>query len=171
MVEILPIPGRLIDGLSHGSSIFRMGALENKFQGWFCRSVALEDTEGFVRPNNLARGDAPSEATCAAQFLCPGQIRFALLQSIFRPLALSHVDDKDNLLVSFRFEKRAADQNRHAAATLPEIFLLEALAAPGRTHLGERLLIGGSPFCGRQLRPPYLTRDKVFTAVAQHVEK
>src|SRR6478735_3062516 len=42
----------------------------------------------------------------------------ALAQRLFGPLALGHVDDKDNPLVSFHFEKRAADQNRHAAAVL-----------------------------------------------------
>ncbi len=31
MVEILSVAGRAIDGLLHGSAIFRMGALHNKF--------------------------------------------------------------------------------------------------------------------------------------------
>jgi hypothetical protein len=48
MVETLSVAGRLPDGLLHASAIFRMGALENKFQGRFRRSVALEDSEGFV---------------------------------------------------------------------------------------------------------------------------
>src|SRR5882672_8598494 len=92
-------------------------------------------------------------------------------QLLFCPLAVGHVDDKDNPLVWFPLEKSAPDQYRNAAAVFAEKFLLERLAAPGRAHLGQRILIGGGPLGGRQLRPPYPTRDKVFTAVAQHVEK
>src|ERR1700682_533302 len=95
----------------------------------------------------------------------------ALAQRFVGPLALGHVDDKDNPLVSFPLEKGAPDQNWHAAAIFAEIFLLERLAAPGRAHLGQRILVGRGPLGGRQLRPPYPTRDKVFTAVAQHVQK
>src|SRR6267378_3036531 len=48
MVEILSVAGRAIDGLLHGSAIFRMGALDNKFHGRFRGSVTLEDSEGFL---------------------------------------------------------------------------------------------------------------------------
>src|SRR5712672_2408484 len=40
----------------------------------------------------------------------------ALAERFFGPPALRHVDHKDNPLVSFHLEKRAADQNRHAIA-------------------------------------------------------
>src|SRR6476620_5290160 len=59
----------------------------------------------------------------------------ALAQRFFGPLALRHLDDKDNPLVSFPFEKGSSDQNRHAAAILAELFLLVWLAGPGRTVL------------------------------------
>src|ERR1700730_4020198 len=48
VVEILSVAGRLIDGLLHGGAVFRMGTLENKFQGRFRRPVALEDSEGLL---------------------------------------------------------------------------------------------------------------------------
>jgi hypothetical protein len=35
MVEVLPFTGRVIDGLLHGSAIFRMHALDNQFQSRF----------------------------------------------------------------------------------------------------------------------------------------
>src|SRR6476469_9468899 len=49
----------------------------------------------------------------------------AVAQRLFGPLAVGHVDDKDNPLVSIHLEKRAADQNRYAAAVFAEILLLE----------------------------------------------
>ena len=48
MVEILSVAGRLIDGLLHGSAIFRMGALENEFQGRFRRPVASKYSESLL---------------------------------------------------------------------------------------------------------------------------
>src|SRR6476661_5929579 len=43
MIEVLSVAGGLMHGFLHGSAIFRMGALENKFQGRLCRLIALED--------------------------------------------------------------------------------------------------------------------------------
>src|SRR5882672_6473468 len=99
------------------------------------------------------------------------QALFAGAQLVLRSLALRHVDDEDNSLVSLLFEKGSADQNRHAATILAEIFLLVRLAGPGLAELGYCILVGGGPLGGRQLRPSYPARDKVFMAVAQHVEK
>ncbi len=48
MIEILSVAGGLLDGVLHGRAIFRMGALENKFQGRLCRLVALEDSKGLL---------------------------------------------------------------------------------------------------------------------------
>src|SRR3979411_1051528 len=48
MVEILSVAGRAIDGLLHGSTIFRMGALDNELYGWFRRRVTLKDSKGFL---------------------------------------------------------------------------------------------------------------------------
>src|ERR1700687_4756977 len=105
MVEILSVAGRLIDDLSYGNAVFRMGALDNKFRGRLRRPVTSKDSEGLLRPNHLARGDVPADASRATQFLCLGQIRLALLQSTFRPLAVGHVDDKGNPFVWFPLEK------------------------------------------------------------------
>src|SRR5271168_1692947 len=105
---------------------------------------------------------------------CFGIVAKALLtlaERFFSPLALRHVDDKDNPLVSFPLEKGSSDQNRHTAAILAEIFLLVRLAGPGRAQLGYCILVGGGPLGRCQLRPSYPTRDKVFAAVAQQVEK
>src|SRR6266566_4929390 len=54
MVEILSLAGRAIDRQAHGRAIFRMGALDNKFYGRLRCSVALKDSEGFVRPDNFS---------------------------------------------------------------------------------------------------------------------
>src|SRR5438445_116255 len=74
MLEILAVARGLIDGLLHGSAIFRMGALDNELQGRLRPLVALEDTKGFLRPNEIASGDTPAEAAGSAQFLCLGEI-------------------------------------------------------------------------------------------------
>ena len=48
MIEILSVAGSAIDGLLHGSAIFRMGALDNKFDSRFRRSIILEDSKGLI---------------------------------------------------------------------------------------------------------------------------
>ena len=89
MIEILSIAGGLPDGFLHGSAIFRMGPLENKFQGRFHRLVALEDLEGLVRPDDFSARGIPAEAPGAAQSLRFRQIHFAMPQRRFnRPLIL-----------------------------------------------------------------------------------
>src|SRR5258705_12426276 len=92
------------------------------------------------------------------------QALFAGAQLVLRSLALRHVDDEDNSLVSFLLEKGSTDQNRHAATVLAEIFLLVRRTDPGLAQLGYCILVGGGPFGRRQLRPPYPTRDQVFAA-------
>src|ERR1700722_9771013 len=91
----------------------------------------------------------------------------ALAESFFGALAFRHVDDKDNPLVSCPPEKGSADQNRHAAPILAKIFLLVRLAGPGHAQLGYCILVDSGPLGGRQLSPPYPTRNKVFAAVPQ----
>src|ERR1700682_1762823 len=85
MVEILSSDRSTVNGLLHGSTIFRMSPLDNKFHGRFRRSVTLEDSEGFVRPDDLSAGDIPSKAPGTAQSLRFGQIHFAMQQRGFNP--------------------------------------------------------------------------------------
>ena len=48
MVELFSVARPAIDGLLHGSAIFRMGALDNKLQGRFRRPITSEDSESLV---------------------------------------------------------------------------------------------------------------------------
>src|SRR4051812_19657024 len=101
MVEILSVPGRAIDGLLHGSAIFRMGAFNNHINGDRGRLVISKDPKGFRRPGDLAGGDAPAETTGEAQSLRLGKMRFVWAQSFFGVLALGDVlaRNKDDQLV------------------------------------------------------------------------
>src|SRR6476660_3351382 len=85
-------------------------------------------------------------------------LRFALAQCPLDPLAVAHVDDKDDPLVCLSFEKCAADQNWDAAAVFAVILLLVRSAGSGPAQLGQRILVGGSPLRGRQFRPTHPTR-------------
>jgi len=53
-----------------------MNPLENKFDGRRHRSVVLKDAIGFLRPQDLAGGNAPAEATGVAEPLSARQVRF-----------------------------------------------------------------------------------------------
>jgi hypothetical protein len=48
MLKILSILRCALDGLSYGGGVFRMDALENKFEGGCGRSIILKDSEGFL---------------------------------------------------------------------------------------------------------------------------
>ena len=65
-IKILSVLCRALDGLLHESTVFRMGALDNELHGRLCRPVELEDPKGFLRPDDLARGDTPAEAAGVA---------------------------------------------------------------------------------------------------------
>jgi hypothetical protein len=46
-VKIISILRRALDDLFHKDRVFRMNSLEDKFGGWFRRSVVLKDSKGF----------------------------------------------------------------------------------------------------------------------------
>src|ERR1700730_3421265 len=90
MVEILSLARGAIDGLLHGSAIFRMGALDDKFHGRLRRPVTSKYSESLVRPDNLSACDIPSKAASAAQSLRFGQIHFAVQERGFNSLLSLH---------------------------------------------------------------------------------
>src|SRR5690349_10657709 len=82
-IKILSVLRRTFDGLSHEGRVFRMNPLENKFRGRFRRSVILEDSKGFLGPNELGGGRLPTEAPRMTEPLRFRQVRLALLQLLF----------------------------------------------------------------------------------------
>jgi hypothetical protein len=48
MVEVLPCAGRVVNGLLHGSAIFRMDALETQLDTRSGRSIKLKNSECFI---------------------------------------------------------------------------------------------------------------------------
>src|SRR5258707_6907464 len=76
MPKILSILRRALNCLFHQGRLFRMNPLENKFEGGRHRSVVLKDAIGFLRPQDLAGGNAPAEATDVAEPLSARQVRF-----------------------------------------------------------------------------------------------
>src|ERR1700739_1312866 len=80
MVKILPILRGTHHCLFYQGRVFRMHPFESKFQRWFRRSVVLEDSKGFLRPENLAGGGLPAEAATVAYALRLSQESFVTLQ-------------------------------------------------------------------------------------------
>src|SRR5580692_4886100 len=76
MPKILSISRRALNSLFHHGRVFRMNPLENKFDIRRHRSVVLKDAIGFLRPQDLAGGNAPAEATGVAEPLSARQVRF-----------------------------------------------------------------------------------------------
>src|SRR6266403_4984263 len=76
MPKILSVLRRALKCLFHQGRVFRMNPLENKFDGRRHRSVVLKDAIGFLRPPDLAGGNAPAEATGVAEPLSARQVRF-----------------------------------------------------------------------------------------------
>ena len=75
-IKILPVLRCALDCLFYESGVFRMNPLENKFDGRRHRSVVLKDAIGFLRPQDLAGGKAPAEATGVTEPLSASQVRF-----------------------------------------------------------------------------------------------
>src|SRR5882762_4011907 len=77
MLKILPILRRTLDGLFHLGRVFRMNTLEHTFHGRCRGSVVLEDSVGFLRPDDLGGENSPAEASCMTEPLRFRQVGFA----------------------------------------------------------------------------------------------
>src|SRR5246500_3463362 len=88
MPKILSILGCALNCLFHQGRVFRMNPLENKFDGRRRRSVVLKDAIGFVRPQDLAGGNAPAEATGVAKPLSARQVSFPAPELALRILQI-----------------------------------------------------------------------------------
>ena len=68
-IKTLPILRRTLDSLFYEAYVFRMNPLENKFHGRLHRSIELEDSKGFLGPDDLACGRVPTEAPRVTELL------------------------------------------------------------------------------------------------------
>ena len=108
--KILPILRRALDGLFHDSHVLRMNPLEHKFHGRLRRSVVLEDSKCFLRPEDLAAGNPPAEAPRMTEPLSFGQVRLAAPELLRQMLLLSHIHcGADETLEDSRIETRYTD--------------------------------------------------------------
>src|ERR1700674_2572632 len=87
MLKILSILRSTLNGLFHRGRVFRMNPLEDQFDGRFRRSVVLEDSKGFLGPEDLAGAVPPAEASAMTEPLCFHQVRLALAERLLGPLA------------------------------------------------------------------------------------
>src|SRR6267378_1805254 len=78
-IKILPILRRAVEDLFHKGRVFRMNTLEHTFHGRCRGSVILEDSVGFLRPDDLARGNSPAKTSCVTESLRFRQVRFLAL--------------------------------------------------------------------------------------------
>src|SRR5258705_2014974 len=76
MLTIFSILRCALNYLLNEGRVFRMNQLENKFAGRRHRSVVLNDAIGSLRPQDLAGGNAPAEATGVAEPLSARQVSF-----------------------------------------------------------------------------------------------
>src|SRR5213593_3874389 len=78
-IKILPLLRRALDYVFYLGSVFGMNALEHIFHGRCRGSVVLEDSIGFVRPNDLAGGNSPAKTSRVAEPLRFRQVRLLTL--------------------------------------------------------------------------------------------
>src|SRR5690242_15143176 len=78
-IDVLPRLRRTVDRLLHPGSVFRMNPLQNAFDRRCGRAVVLEDSKGLVRPDDLAGGRLPPEASRMAEPLRFREVRLAPL--------------------------------------------------------------------------------------------
>ena len=78
-IDVLPRLRRPVDRLLHPGSVFGVNPLEDAFDGRCGRAVVLEDSKGLVRPDDLAGGRLPPEASRMAEPLRFREVRLAPL--------------------------------------------------------------------------------------------
>src|SRR6266404_857272 len=82
-MTIASIAVRPIDAFLKQSPVFRVDPLENTFHRGLGGSVVSIDSEGFFRPEHLARREPAAEAAGPAESLGFGQVGFAAAQFLF----------------------------------------------------------------------------------------
>src|ERR1700730_4806235 len=83
MLKILSILRRTLDCLFHLGRVFRMNTLDQTFHRRCRVSVELENTIGFLRPDDLAGGNSPAKASGVTEPLRFRQVRLlALLRTL-----------------------------------------------------------------------------------------
>ena len=78
VIEILAVAGRAVDGSLYARAVVRVDTLNDRLDPDGRRLVVAEYPERFLRPDDFAAGNTPTEAAGAAQALGFGQIRLAL---------------------------------------------------------------------------------------------
>src|SRR6266853_991798 len=78
-IKIAPILQSTLNCLLRGSRVFRMNPLDDKFDGRYRRLVILEDSKGFLGPEDLAGGGPPAEAPRMTEPLGLFQVRLPSL--------------------------------------------------------------------------------------------
>src|SRR5579862_7155957 len=86
MLKILFILRRALNGLFHRGRVLRMNPLEDQVDGGCRGSVVLEDSKGFLRPNDLPGGRLPAETASVAETLRLGQVSLALAKRLLGAL-------------------------------------------------------------------------------------
>src|SRR3989454_12835543 len=82
-IEVLALLRRALNGLFHQGGVFRMDTLEHTFHGGCRVSVVLENSIGFLRPDDLAGGNSPAKASGVTEPLRFRQVRLlALLRAL-----------------------------------------------------------------------------------------
>src|SRR5258708_22382024 len=79
-IKIPPILRCAFNYLFHEGRVLRMNSLESTFQGRFRRSLVLEDSKGFLRPDHFAVRNTPAEAPRATEALDLRQVGSAASQ-------------------------------------------------------------------------------------------
>ncbi len=79
-IEVLPVLRRALNGLFHQGGVFRMDTLEHTFHCRGGRFIVLEDSIGFLRPDDLARGNFPAKTSGVTEPLRFRQVSLASLQ-------------------------------------------------------------------------------------------
>ena len=103
-----------------------------------------------------------------------GEIALHLPQSLalfLGPLAFGEIEHEHDSLGTGPFDRRCANQRRHAAPVAAEIFLLEDVAGAGRSELRHGALTGDPRFRRRQLGPAQPSRHEIVARVSNHLEE
>jgi hypothetical protein len=102
----------VVDRLLHEGSVVRVNPLENALDGRCDRTVVLEDSKSLVRPDDLAGGRLPAEASRMAEALRFREVRLTPLRG-FRV----RVGNRTMGARTFRTGPLTTDADRSASVT------------------------------------------------------
>src|SRR5260370_5519694 len=133
--------------------------------------IETQNTIAFLRPVPDILIWTPCPTACLAESLRLRQVRFTAAERLFGALLFAQIKSKGHARAAAFFKQRGSDQHGHAAASFPQLLLLEGLQAPAHLELWYPVpFVAVKPFRRGYLRPAPAARHEILPRLSRRAQ-